>query len=351
MFAGLDIWEAALIGAVLAPTDASLAQPVISDRRVPRVVRDGLNVESGLNDGIALPFVIIFLGLTGEATAGAAPDVLDTFLRALVLSALLGGLVGWLGGRLVTAAGRLGWIARTWRPLVLLATALLAYACATVVEGSGFIAAWVAGLAAGMATPRRRLGTRRCRTRAGPTFIDGLGSPAHHGQLPGLRRPAARPAARVVHAARPRLRRPGPDRRAHGCRSRISLIGSRLGRPTVLFVGWFGPRGLASIVFTVLIVDEALPGVPLITTIVAATVALSIVGPRRDLRLGRPSLRRLVRGRRRRVPSMPEAAEGVEMWRPSADGAGRHRAARRPRSRHGAPRRQCDRRRTPLARE
>ena len=71
MFTDLDIWEAALVGAVLAPTDAWLAQTVIVDRRVPRPVRDGLNVESGLNDGIALPFVIIFLGLAHEATGGS----------------------------------------------------------------------------------------------------------------------------------------------------------------------------------------------------------------------------------------------------------------------------------------
>ena len=73
MFAGLDIWEAALVGAVLAPTDASLAQSVIVDRRVPQPVRDGLNVESGLNDGIALPFVIVFIGLTREATGATDP--------------------------------------------------------------------------------------------------------------------------------------------------------------------------------------------------------------------------------------------------------------------------------------
>jgi NhaP-type Na+/H+ or K+/H+ antiporter len=116
MFAGLDIWEAALVGAVLAPTDASLAQSVIVDRRVPQPVRDGLNVESGLNDGIALPFVIIFIGLTQEATA---PSHRGDFPGARRGAA--GRADGWLGGRLVEARGQ-GWIGAT-EPLALLAMA------------------------------------------------------------------------------------------------------------------------------------------------------------------------------------------------------------------------------------
>jgi NhaP-type Na+/H+ or K+/H+ antiporter len=328
MFAGLDIWEAALVGAVLAPTDASLAQPVISDRRVPRVVRDGLNVESGLNDGIALPFVIIFISLTGEATAGAEPGVLDTFLRALVLSALLGGLVGWLGGRLVTMAGRHGWVAGTWRPLLLLAIALLAYASASIVDGSGFIAAWVAGLAAGMAT--RRASGPVVHEETGSAFIDGLGvllitaSYLVFGalllgpQLASVTLPvlvfavAALTVVRMVPVA-------------------ISLVGSRLGRPTVAFVGWFGPRGLASIVFTVLIVDEALPGVPLITTIVAATVALSVVAHGVTSAWGARRYGTWFEAAVRRAPSMPEAAEGVEV-------VGRRRMAMAGVGHHGDPR-------------
>jgi NhaP-type Na+/H+ or K+/H+ antiporter len=281
MFTDLDIWEAALIGAVLAPTDASLAQSVIVDRRVPRPVRDGLNVESGLNDGIALPFVIIFLGLAGES--GGEQQILEIFMRALVLSALIGGLAGWLGGRLLAAAGRRGWMSATWRPLALLSTALIAYEAAALVEGSGFIAAWVAGLAAGM-TVRREMAKAApelaadasAREASSSAFIDGLGvllTTASYfvfgalllgPQLETLTLPVivfailALTFVRMVPVA-------------------ISLIRARFGRPSILFVGWFGPRGLASIVFTVLIVEEALPGVPLITSIVVATVGLSIL--------------------------------------------------------------------------
>ena len=335
MFAGLDIWEAALVGAVLAPTDASLAQTVIVDRRVPQPVRDGLNVESGLNDGIALPFVIIFIGLTREATGTSEPHIVETFLRALVLSALLGGLTGWLGGRLVVAARKRAWMAATWRPLALLATALLAYAAAVVVDGSGFIAAWVAGLAAGMAVrqgasqattdhardpaaaPTAAADTAQAPTAAAgeephSTFIDGLGillTTASYlvfgALLLGPQLATITPPVVVFAILALTIVRMVPVA--------ISLIGAHLGRPTVLFVGWFGPRGLASIVFTVLIVDEALPGVPLITTIVAATVALSIVAHGVTSAWAARRYGAWFEAAARRDPSMTEATEGVAL--------------------------------------
>jgi NhaP-type Na+/H+ or K+/H+ antiporter len=313
LFAGLDVWEAALIGAVLAPTDASLAQPVILDRRVPRPVRDGLNVESGLNDGIALPFVIVFIGLAGEATG--ATGALEIFLRSLVLSAVLGGAIGWLGGRSVVAARRRGWVGEPWRPL-----ALLAYGSAVAVDGSGFIAAWVAGMAAGLAVRRSAVASTATAPDAGAlldeapesAFIDGLGvllTTASYlvfgalvlgPQLANITLPIvvfAILALTVVRMAPVAL----------------SLVGTRLARPTVLFVGWFGPRGLASIVFTVLIVDEALPGVPLITTIVATTVALSVLAHGLTSLWGARSYGAWFEAASARDPSMPEAAGGTEV--------------------------------------
>ena len=154
-----------------------------------------------------------------------------------------------------------------------------------VVDGSGFIGAWVAGLAAGMAVRRRSRPALTDHAADHPaavgdepesTFIDGLGvllttaSYLIFGALllgPQLARMT--PTVVVFAVLALTLVRMVPVA--------VSLIGARLGRPTFLFVGWFGPRGLASIVFTVLIVEEALPGVPLITTIVTATVALSVV--------------------------------------------------------------------------
>jgi len=313
MFAGLDIWEAALVGAVLAPTDASLAQTVIVDRRVPRLVRDGLNVESGLNDGIALPFVLVFLGLTAEATGAAGPHVVETFLRALVLSAVLGVLVGWFGGRLVVASERRAWMGATWRPLALISTALLAYAMAVVVDGSGFIAAWVAGLAAGMAVRRgARPGAQAADEEPESSFLEGLGALLTSASylvfgalLLGPQLATITPTVVVFALLALTVMRMVPVV--------ISLIGTRLGRPTIAFIGWFGPRGLASIVFTVLIVDQALPGVPIITTIVATTVTLSIVAHGVTSAWGVRRYGSWFAAALARDPSIAEAAEGVEM--------------------------------------
>jgi NhaP-type Na+/H+ or K+/H+ antiporter len=315
LFTDLDIWEAALVGAVLAPTDASLAQRVIADRRVPRLIRDGLNVESGLNDGIALPFVLIFIGLTHEAT-GVGPNVVETFFRALILSALVGGLVGWLGGRLVVAARKRGWMGATWRPLALLATALLAYASATVVDGSGFIAAWVAGLVAGIAMRRRTDGPAPTPAAVATsmdeeetsTFIDGLGmllTTASYlvfgALLLGPQLSMVTPSILLFAVLAVTAMRMVPVA--------ISLVGARLGRASVLFVGWFGPRGLASIVFTVLIVDEALPGVPVITTIVATTVTLSVVAHGLTSAWGARRYGAWFEAAAAHDPSIPEAVE------------------------------------------
>ena len=297
---------------------------MIVDRRVPQLVRDGLNVESGLNDGIALPFVIVFIGLTQEATGATDPHIVETFARALVLSALLGGLTGWLGGRLVVAARERGWIGATWRPLALLAIALLAYAAAVVVNGSGFIGAWVAGLSAGIAVRRRSMTATTddaadqataVSDEPESTFIDGLGvllTTASYlifgALLLGPQLASMTPPVVVFAVLALTVVRMVPVA--------LSLIGSRLGRPTFLFVGWFGPRGLASIVFTVLIVDEALPGVPLITTIVTATVALSVLAHGVTAAWATRRYGTWFQDAARRDRSIPEAAEGVAVGGP-----------------------------------
>ncbi|MFI5293296.1 MAG: cation:proton antiporter, partial [Candidatus Limnocylindrales bacterium] len=182
-----------------------------------------------------------------------------------------------------------------------------------------FIGAWVAGLAAGIAVRgRSRLpATDQVADHAEAvgdqpesTFIDGLGvllttaSYLIFGALllgPQLARMT--PTVIVFAVLALTLVRMLPVA--------VSLIGARLGRPTLLFVGWFGPRGLASIVFTVLIVDEALPGVPLITTIVTATVALSVLAHGVTAAWATRRYGAWFEAAARRDPSIEEAAEGM----------------------------------------
>ncbi|WP_329464527.1 cation:proton antiporter domain-containing protein [Streptomyces sp. NBC_01431] len=111
---GLTAWELALVGAILAPTDAALGKTAISDRRVPALVRQGLNVESGLNDGMVLPFYVLFLAAI-PGTTYAHEGVAGVFWRALLHSGTLGLLIGQGGGRLLQAARRRGWVTKEWR--------------------------------------------------------------------------------------------------------------------------------------------------------------------------------------------------------------------------------------------
>src|SRR5215218_1985191 len=145
---GFTVGELALVAVILAPTDAALGQPAIADPRVPTVVRQGLNVESGLNDGIALPFFVVLLatatGDTGSAGAG------EVFARALVLSTAVGLVVGWAGARLLARATTRGWVGEEWRRVPALMVAARGYAVTVSLDGSGFITAWVAGLAFGV---------------------------------------------------------------------------------------------------------------------------------------------------------------------------------------------------------
>ncbi len=142
---GLSLWELALVGIILAPTDAALGQQAVSNKEVPALVRGGLSVESGLNDGLALPFFVLALAAAGEGHGH--PGIAETFLRALLLSGAIGLAAGWSGASLLRARG---WSSPDWRPFLVFAVPVITYVLCVTTEGSGFIGAWTAGLAFGI---------------------------------------------------------------------------------------------------------------------------------------------------------------------------------------------------------
>ncbi|MEU2117991.1 cation:proton antiporter [Streptomyces sp. NPDC016459] len=272
---GLTMWELALVGAILAPTDAALGKTAISNPRVPALVRQGLNVESGLNDGMTLPFFLLFLAAI-PGTHYAEEGVAGVFWRALVLSTALGLLIGGFGGRLLQWARVRGWATREWRQVYLLAVAGASYELAVLTDGSGFIAAWVAGFACGFAMRRFRTGSEVEGPDRTADFAENLGGLLASLSLlvfgavllgPALEHLSWRlvlyavlslTVVRMVPVA-------------------LSLAGSRLRLPTVAYIGWFGPRGLASVVLALLVVEEHVPGVELLGRVVAITVGLSVL--------------------------------------------------------------------------
>jgi NhaP-type Na+/H+ or K+/H+ antiporter len=154
-FPQLGLWLALLVGAALAPTDAALGVPVVTNSTVPSRIRQLITVESGLNDGIATP--VVMLAIAGSAAAaglehaeGAGQAIVE-----LLIGAAVGAGVGSLGGWLIRQARRRGSAAEDFAGIAVLALALLAYASALGAGGNGFVAAFCGGLAFGACAGRR----------------------------------------------------------------------------------------------------------------------------------------------------------------------------------------------------
>ncbi len=267
----LSWWEAATLGAVLAPTDAALGQAVVSSPVVPLRIRQALNVESGLNDGIALPFVLIFVSLAsmGQGDERTTAEWIEFAALQVTLGPLVGVAVAWLGGRLLKWSGDIGFIDQNFERLGGLALALLCFGGAELAGGNGFIAAFVGGVTLGNTQRNRCHGTLVFLEAEGQLLMLavflGLGVslvvPALHGAT-GMAVAYAVLSLTVVRMLPVSL----------------SLIGSGLMAPSHVFLGWFGPRGLASILYGILIVAEAsAPHEDLLFNVVVLTALLSIV--------------------------------------------------------------------------
>ena len=269
MLPGLTVAEAVVLAIVLAPTDAALGQAVVSEPSLPSRVRQGLNVESGLNDGICVPLLLLALAVadveSNHVTAHHAAKLVAEEIGFGILGGLVGGLVT---GVVVSISGRRGLLSPAWRQVVPVAGAALAYGVAAALGGSGFIAAFVAGglfgyLAGAGADDASRLSEEIGDLLGGVTFL--LFAAALLG--PALEHLSWSAAAYAVLSLTVVRMLPVA----------ISMIGSGARAPTVAFLGWFGPRGLASIVFAVLVVQEAhLAGAGTILIATYTTIGLSV---------------------------------------------------------------------------
>ena len=302
---GMEIWEAALIGVILAPTDAALGQAVVANPRVPAVIRNALNVESGLNDGLALPFVTIFItvGLVANGT-DTELNAVQTLVLALVGSTVVGVATGVAGGWLLRRSAELGLGRRRWQPVALVALAVATYLAADEIGASGFLAVWVAGLAAG--TVLRRDGMDEA-FELSEELADVLGAVGFLLLGAGL----------IV----PVIQRAAPEMFIYAILSLtvvrmapVALVMLRTGfaPASMLYVGWFGPRGLASIVFATVVVEEAVPGASALTDVVLLTVAISMVVHGVTAAWGAGRYASWFEAAAARNPGIPEAAEPAD---------------------------------------
>jgi NhaP-type Na+/H+ or K+/H+ antiporter len=267
LFSSNSWWVCAAIAASVAPTDAALGAPIVEDERMPSRIRGVLNVESGLNDGIATPFVNVFLVAAVAGTIYEHESDAKAIL-GLVLGVLLGIAVGAGGGWLMRRAAEAGLSGIAYRELAVAAIPIAAYASAVELSGNGFVAAFVAGLAYRSATPAHvddSLASTKDFARLLSMAVWFLFGAA---MVPLLRDMTVADVVFALLALTVVRMLPVA----------LAVIGSGLDRVTVGVVGWFGPRGLASVVFALLAADGLAPtdasrSVVAITT----TVLLSVI--------------------------------------------------------------------------
>ncbi len=264
----VDPWAALLLGAALAPTDAALGASVMSNPSVPDRIRRALNVESGLNDGIVTPIVLVAVagvaaseGIQGVENPGRA-------VLALLTGVIAGVVFGGVGGLVTKGARRREWLTEELGGPAVLALALLSYAGALVVDGNGFVAAFVGGIVFGNLAGRGgakevyfveqtgSLAAMVCWLVFGalavPVIVDWITWTAVLYAVLSLTLLRMLPVA-------------------------LALLGAGFDRHDVLFIGWFGPRGLASVVFALLTLEGLDAAGRELVAIIALTVTLSVV--------------------------------------------------------------------------
>jgi NhaP-type Na+/H+ or K+/H+ antiporter len=266
----LSFWEAAILGVILAPTDASLGQSVVSNPRVPVRIRQTLNIESGLNDGIALPFLLLAIAIADSEVVFHNPfEFLLSVVVQIALGIAAGLVVGYLGTRFIQWGQSSSWMSRNYQKISSLALILLAYGLAELIGGNGFIAAFCFGLAstnfAGNEESEELFEYAETEVTIFmlltfllfgavmlPPAIEAINSEIVLYAVLSLT------LVRMVSVA-------------------ISMVGEKVRLITTLFLGWFGPRGIASILYVFIVLEsENLPGLDLIYSIAMFTVLLSI---------------------------------------------------------------------------
>ncbi len=270
LFDGLALLEIALLATMLAPTDAALGKAVVTNEAVPSNIREGLNVESGLNDGICVPILFIFLALISEEVQGGTTMIaLKLVTEAIGIGVAVGVGLTFLAVRLFPHCAERGWVTETWQQLTVPALAVTCFAVAQWFGGSGFIACFVGGMLFGKLAKRHKHTFLLAAEGTGDTLalitwvvfgtaVVGQSIGAFSWQV-------------VVYALLSlTLIRMLPVF--------LVLKGMNLSTDEKLFMGWFGPRGLASIVFAVIVLNENLPGGRTISMTVVCTIILSVVG-------------------------------------------------------------------------
>ncbi len=268
VFPDLSLWEAGILAAILAPTDAGLGQVIVNSSRVPARIRQALNVEAGLNDGLSVPFLLFFMALAEAKIEGGAASLAQFIGEQLGLGLVVGMGIGLVGGWLLGWARRREWVSAPFRQIGVVALPLLCLVISEMVGASMFIAAFVAGLTVQVGFKDAGKDSVEFAEEWGQLFnlavfflfgVVVLKDWPQYTMTALLYAVLSLTVVRMVPVA-------------------IALIGTRMSPSTVIFMGWFGPRGLASIVLGLVYLEQGLylPGESTTRVAVIMTVALSI---------------------------------------------------------------------------
>jgi NhaP-type Na+/H+ or K+/H+ antiporter len=266
LFSSFSLSEALILAVILAPTDAGLGAAVVTDTRLPQRVRQSLNVESGLNDGICVPLLLIVLASASGTGTPAHP--LGVLGEEIGYGLIGGATAGVLAGYIVVLAGRRDLIDDNWRQLIPVAAATLAFGVADALGGSGFIASFVAGVLYGLLV-RSDTATTMGYTEQTGAVLDAVTFLVFGAVLLGPALEALSWQIVIYALLSLTVVRMLPVA--------IAMWGTHAKVPTVAFIGWFGPRGLASIVFAVFIEDTHQAHSSTILTATYLTVGLSVL--------------------------------------------------------------------------
>ena len=269
LFTDLDLWEAAILATILAPTDAGLGQVIIHSKLIPIRIRQALNVEAGLNDGFALPLLMLFVALARVEQPLEETSWVVYSLQQIGFGILAGVSLGLVGGWLLRGALHRDWVTPAFQQLCLLSLMVVTFLAAEQLGGNEFIAVFFAGLSVKIGFEDAGEEMVEFSEAWGALlnflvfFIFGLTSAnalAQAGARAWIYAILSLTLIRMLPVA-------------------IALAGSGLHRSTVIFLGWFGPRGLASIALGLIFIKQEanLPGQNLITVVTTAVVLLSII--------------------------------------------------------------------------
>jgi sodium/hydrogen antiporter len=268
VFPQLSLWESGILSAILAPTDAGLGQVIVTSSRVPLRLREALNVEAGLNDGLSVPFMLFFITLAAAKVEGGLASLTQFMVEQLGYGVVVGVAVGLVGGWLLGLARRKGWAGDSFLQVGVVALPLIGMGVAELVDASMFIAAFAAGLAVQAGFKEAGRHSIEFAEEWGQLF--NLAVFFVFGMVVIRYRFMSDPRVWVYAVLSLTVVRMLPVA--------VALAGTRLSSASVLFMGWFGPRGLASIVLGLVYLEQEMhfPGEETIQLAVILTVVVSI---------------------------------------------------------------------------